>query len=97
MKKLFSILLLFVALSNQAQVTFTDSDLPIVVINTGTQTIVDNVKITANFGIIYNGPGNRNYMTNPLNHYSGKIGIELRGSTSQQYPKNLTASKPVMP
>lgn len=87
MKKLFSILLLFVALSNQAQVTFTDSDLPIVVINTGTQTIVDNVKITANFGIIYNGPGNRNYMTNPLNHYSGKIGIELRGSTSQQYPK----------
>jgi len=26
-------------------------------------------------------------MTNPYNHYSGKIGIEIRGSTSQQYPK----------
>jgi len=70
-----------------AQVTFTDSNLPIVVVNTNSQTIIDSVKITADMGIIDNGFGNRNYMTDSFNNYSGKIGIEIRGSTSQQYPK----------
>jgi hypothetical protein len=70
-----------------AQVSFTDSDLPIIVINTGGQGINDSTRIVADMGIIYNGPGNRNYMVNPFNHYVGKISIEIRGSTSQQYPK----------
>lgn len=70
-----------------SQVNFTDSDLPIVVINTNNQTIQDSLRIVADLGIIYNGPGNRNYMTDPFNHYYGKISIEIRGSTSQQYPK----------
>ena len=70
-----------------SQVNFTDSDLPIVVINTNSQTIQDTVRISADMGIIYNGQGNRNYMTNPFNHFDGKISIEIRGSTSQQYPK----------
>jgi hypothetical protein len=66
---------------------FTDSNLPIVVINTNSQTIVDDPKITCGMGIIYNGPGNRNFMTDPFNEYDSIIGIEIRGSTSQQYPK----------
>ena len=70
-----------------AQVDFTDSNLPIVVINTYGQNIVDEEKITCEMGIIHNGPGVRNYLTDPYNDYFGDIGIELRGSTSQQYPK----------
>lgn len=71
-----------------APVDFTDSNLPIVVINTGNGTIVDEPKIMADMGIIYNGVGNRNYMTDPFNHYNGKIGIEYRGSSSQSmFPK----------
>jgi hypothetical protein len=66
---------------------FTSSNLPIVVINTNGQIIPDDYKITADMGIIYNGPGVRNNLSDPFNHYNGKIGIELRGSTSQMFPK----------
>ncbi len=39
-------------------------------------------------GIIDNGPGQRNHITDPFNDYDGKIGIELRGSSSQAlFPK----------
>ena len=38
-------------------------------------------------GIIYNGEGVRNYMTDPFNEFDGNIGIELRGSSSQMFPK----------
>ncbi|MEJ5261140.1 MAG: CotH kinase family protein [Ignavibacterium sp.] len=68
-------------------IDFTSSNLPIVVINTNGQVIPDDYKITADMGIIYNGEGVRNYITDPFNHYNGKIGIELRGSSSQQFPK----------
>lgn len=67
--------------------SFSDSNLPIMVINTNNQTIVDNPKIMADMGIIYNGTGNRNHMNDPFNNYNGKIGIELRGSSSQMFPK----------
>ncbi|TND08571.1 MAG: Spore coat protein CotH [Bacteroidetes bacterium] len=66
---------------------FTSSNLPLVIINTGNQFIPDDPKIMADMGIIYNGPGIRNYMTDPHNNYSGKIGIETRGSSSQGFPK----------
>ncbi len=83
------LLILLVSLLNilHAQVDFTDSNLPIVVINTFGQTIIDEEKITSEMGIINNGPGVRNYLTDPYNDYFGSIGIEIRGSTSQQYPK----------
>jgi hypothetical protein len=68
-------------------VTLSSSSLPIVVINTGGQAILDEPKITANMGIIYNGPGLTNNITDPFNHYNGKIGIERRGSSSQMFPK----------
>jgi len=67
---------------------FSDSNLPIVVINTaGGATIPDEPKIDATMGIIYNGPGVRNYTTDAFNEYFGDIGIETRGSSSQSFPK----------
>lgn len=65
----------------------TSSNLPIVVINTNNQPIVDDPRIVADMGIIYNGPGVRNYFTEPFNVYFGKISIEIRGSSSQMFPK----------
>lgn len=67
-------------------VPFTSSNLPIVVINTGGATIPDEDKITAEMGIIYNG-ADRNNITDPFNDFSGTIGIEIRGSSSQMFPK----------
>ncbi len=66
---------------------FTSSNLPIVVINTFNQSIPDEPKIDAHMGIIYNGAGVRNYMTDPFNNYNNKIGIEIRGSSSQSFPQ----------
>ncbi|MBL7876514.1 MAG: CotH kinase family protein [Cyclobacteriaceae bacterium] len=63
------------------------SNLPIIVINTNGQTISDEPKIAATMGVIDNGPGNPNSATDPFNNYSGKIGIEIRGSSSQSFPK----------
>ncbi len=72
--------------SGSAQ-TFTSSNLPIIVINTS-GSIPDEPKITADMGIIDNGSsGARNNITDPYNNYSGKIGIEVRGSSSQMFPK----------
>lgn len=69
------------------QVAFTSSSLPIVIINTNGQEIPDDPRIVADMGIIYNGPGNINYITDPYNNYNGKISIELRGKSSQSFPK----------
>lgn len=66
---------------------FTSSNLPIMIINTNGQTIVDEPKMMVDMGIIYNGPGQRNYMTNVWNNYNGKAAIELRGSSSQNFEK----------
>jgi len=74
-----------------AQVVFTSSNLPIVKINTNGQTIVNEPKIKAYMEIIYNGEGVRNLISDPANDYSGYIGIEIRGSTSQSFPKKQYA------
>jgi hypothetical protein len=64
---------------------FDSSNLPIMVINAenGAE-IVDEPKVMADMGIIYNGPDQRNNIDDPFNHYNGKIGIELRGNASMQ-------------
>lgn len=67
--------------------TLTSSNLPLIIINTDGQPIVDEPKITASMGIIDNGLGVRNNVTDPFNNYNGKIGIEIRGSSSQSFPK----------
>lgn len=79
------VLLLFIATQTLGQ-TFS-SNLPIVVINTHGEDIVDDPKIVADMGIIDNGLGVRNTLTDPFNNYNGKIGIEIRGSSSQSFPK----------
>ncbi|HET6556278.1 MAG TPA: CotH kinase family protein [Prolixibacteraceae bacterium] len=65
----------------------TSSNLPLVFIDTKGKTIVDDPKINATMGIIWNGPGKRNALTDPKNDYNGQISIEIRGSTSQLFPK----------
>ena len=66
---------------------FTSSNLPIVLINTFSQTIVDEPKINANMKIIYNGPGVTNYVTDAPNAYNNNIGIEIRGAFSSILPQ----------
>ncbi|MEM1096106.1 MAG: CotH kinase family protein [Bacteroidota bacterium] len=74
-------------------VTFTDSNLPIVVIETpNAQGIPDEPKVTALMGVIDNGPGERNRLGDPYAGYAGYIGIETRGASSQAvYPKKSYA------
>jgi len=91
MKRFFVYISIFslVRFSAAAQ-TFTDSNLPIIIINTSTP-IVDDPRVVGTMKIIYRGPGQRNYMTD-LNtpgylNYNGKIDIEIRGSSSQYSSK----------
>ena len=75
------------ALPSWFEEPFASSNLPIFVINTGGQPIVDEPKITATLGLIDNGEGNINYLTDEYNNYNGNIGIEIRGNSSQEFPK----------
>jgi hypothetical protein len=70
-----------------APVDLVSSNLPIVVLNTNGITIPDEPKIDADMGIIYNGPGVTNHITDPFNEFNGQIGIESRGSSSQGFPQ----------
>ena len=68
--------------------TFTDSNLPIVVIETdGGASIPDEPKVLATMKIIWHQDGSRNYMSDIDNpeflNYDGRIGIERRGYSSQ--------------
>ena len=93
---LISTLFLF-AFFTSAQ-TFTDSNLPIVIINTDINSatgkpteIPDEPKVLATMKIIFRADGSRNYLTDQSNNaflnYNGRIGIEKRGSSSQSLPK----------
>jgi len=92
---LFAILL-FVSITGAY--AFTDSNLPIVVITTDNNPstgipyeILDNPRVLATMKIIYHPDGSRNYLTDVNNtnflNYTGRISIEIRGSTSQSLPK----------
>ena len=71
----------------QPPIVFTTSNLPIVVINTNSQNIMDDPRIICDMGIIDNGFGASNSINDPFNDYNGKISIEYRGSSSQSFPK----------
>jgi len=94
MKKLFiSVYALLFTLVNPLHAqTFTDSNLPIVILNTdeGVE-IPDDPKVLGNMKIIYNGVGVRNYVTDQYTEesldYDGRIAIEIRGSSSQVLAK----------
>ena len=86
-----AILLLSFICYAEAQ-NFTDSNLPIFIINTdnGAQ-IPDDPRIFATLKIIFRGPGQRNFVTDQNTtqylDYNGRIDIEIRGSSSQATPK----------
>ncbi len=66
---------------------FRGGHLPIVLINTNGSTIADDPKVPVRMGIIDNGAGNTNHLTDPWNGYNGWAGIEYRGSSSQGFPQ----------
>ncbi len=68
-------------------VVLDSSSLPLVYINTGGEEIFDEPRIIADMGIIWNGTGMYNYPDDVFNNYNGKISIEIRGSSSQSFPK----------
>lgn len=76
------------AAATQATPTeFTSSNLPIVVINTNNGAVIpDDPKIPAKLKIYNKGAGQRNYLTD-VPQFDGNIGIEIRGSSSQMFPK----------
>lgn len=85
----------------------TSSNLPIVVIQTDTDpltgmpaVIPDDPKVLGIMKIIYHADGSRNYLTDSSNpaflNYSGRLGIEIRGTTSallDKKPYSLTTLK----
>jgi hypothetical protein len=93
--RLKKIILILVCVLNAAVIssqTFTDSNLPIVIITTDNGAeIPDEPKILGTMKIIQRPNGDRNYVTDANNDefldYSGTIGIETRGSSSQILPK----------
>lgn len=89
LKNIFLIVLVLCFTNARAQdaPAFYSSNLPIVVINTGGVPIPDEPKIAGTMKIIDNGPGQRNYLTDQGNIYSGNIGIEIRGSYSASLPQ----------
>ena len=90
MKKIWT-LFLFCPFITFGQVNFQSSDLPIVIISTPNgQPIPDEPKITAQMKVIDNGSGQVNHLGDPPNGYNGFIGIERRGSSSQ----DLSDKKP---
>lgn len=86
--KFILIIILFASTSSYfSQVELISSNLPIIVIDTEGQVIKDEPKINAHMGLIDNGEGKINYITDPFNGYDGRIGIEIRGQSSQQFEK----------
>ena len=93
MKRLFTqFCFLFCTYAFSFSQIFTDSNLPIVLINTdGGVEIPDSPRVLATMKIIYRGNGLRNYLTDQNTtgylNYNGRINIEIRGSSSQVLPK----------
>jgi hypothetical protein len=74
--------------SDLGTVELDSTELPIVMINTLGQTIVEYTKIDALMDMKYNGPGSITHVSDSSNVYSGNIGIEIRGATSAGYPQH---------
>jgi hypothetical protein len=93
MKQLLILVCLFSSLHipSLSQI-LTDSNLPIIIINTdGGVNIPDDPRVRGDMKIIFKGEGLRNYVsdqnTTSYLNYNGRINIEIRGSASQVLPK----------
>lgn len=106
-KKTTLILILFLLgkVSFAQQTILSDSNLPIMIISTDIDPntnnpyeIPDDPKVLATMQLIYRPDGSRNYLTDLSNpsflNYNGRIGIEIRGSSSQVLEKNHTVLAP---
>jgi len=71
----------------EGTVDFQSSNLPVIWIDTHGLQISDDPRIIADMGVIDNGAGLRNRVTDFANAYRGRIAIELRGRSSQSYPQ----------
>ena len=83
----------FAGAARQSKVVVNPTDghttnLPIVIIDTLGEWIPSEPKIPARIRIIYHESGGRNALNSPHVDYEGIIGIEVRGKTSQMFPKN---------
>lgn len=67
-------------------VILTESELPVIVIDTKGKSIPDSPRISAEMGIVHN-KSRKNRLADPFNGYKGNISIETRGSSSQNYSK----------
>ena len=67
-------------------VNYTESNLPIISINTFGENIPDEPRINAQMGIINNNSGTNN-IEDVFNDYNGRITIEKRGNSSQEQEK----------
>ena len=63
------------------------TNIPLIMINTNNQLILDEPKINVDFKIIDNSPNSFNYPSDSGNIYSGIAGIEIRGSYSATLPQ----------
>ena len=86
MKKL-TIYIYFIAALNFSCQSSKEPDLPIIMIDTFGQEIPDEPKISAQMAITYNGSENVTEYSDSSYYYRGDIGIEIRGHTSQGFPK----------
>ncbi len=86
-KIIFTSGLVFFILFSFAQDRQFSTPLPLVFIDTDGKPVPDNPKITAQMGIIWDGEGSLNNTRDTFNHYNGMISIEVRGSSSQSFPK----------
>ena len=67
-------------------VTFTSSNLPIVIINTHNKILSDSTTLVS-IGIIDNGINQRNNITDAYNNYNGKGMLRFRGHSSKIFEK----------
>ncbi len=87
MKRLFSLLFISSCYLGSYAQTFTNSNLPIVIINPDDGVVIGDTDILGNMKVIYRGPGLRNYVTDldslQYLNYNGRITIKLRGSSTE--------------
>ena len=77
------------ALDDSSCVYFTQSNLPLVLITTA-QAILDDPRILGNMKVL-NDPSGFNELSDEPTDYDGLISIEIRGSSSQMFPKKSYA------
>lgn len=87
MRLTLTFVILFASCVTRTNAQIFTSNLPIVVLTTNGTYIPDEPKVLIHMGIIDNGLGETNSLTDPFNNYDGNIGIELRGNSTMEHPK----------